>query len=260
MSTDFPDTSIVRWFLRLRRRDKVVLAVSALAFCLFFVDPLVYHGMKQLNPNVRAVFHFVTDVGKSGWILGLTGIGFLVCRLVASRTKCRRLKVSWAYVGQLAGFVFIAIAATGLAADIIKIFVGRARPKLFESLGPFHFSPFVFRAEFYSFPSGHATTMFALATALALLWPRGRVLLFTGACWIGLSRVVICAHYLSDVMAGAALGTFGTLAVRDIMARSRLVFRPGPEHPLLRGRRVWQAVLSAIRSRIGRGLAVFSRQ
>jgi membrane-associated phospholipid phosphatase len=66
-----------------------------------------------------------------------------------------------------------------------------------------------------SFPSAHTATAFALATALALHFPRGRRLFPAIAFLVALQRVETGAHYLSDALCGAALGlTVGTLCVR----------------------------------------------
>jgi membrane-associated phospholipid phosphatase len=55
-------------------------------------------------------------------------------------------------------------------------------------------------------PSGHTTTAFALAFSLSFLYPRLRPLWFAYALVLAASRVMVDAHYLSDVCAGALLG------------------------------------------------------
>jgi membrane-associated phospholipid phosphatase len=58
----------------------------------------------------------------------------------------------------------------------------------------------------HSFPSGHATTAFAMATALSVIYPKGRFLFFAIAILACAQRLFAGAHYLSDVIAGAILG------------------------------------------------------
>lgn len=62
----------------------------------------------------------------------------------------------------------------------------------------------------YSFPSGHATTSFGLAWLVAVSYPIAviQALVYAVAALIALSRVMLREHYLSDVVAGATLGTF----------------------------------------------------
>lgn len=57
-----------------------------------------------------------------------------------------------------------------------------------------------------SFPSAHAATAVAGAVMLSATWPALRVAAWVLAVLIGLSRTYLGLHYLSDVLAGAALG------------------------------------------------------
>jgi hypothetical protein len=57
-----------------------------------------------------------------------------------------------------------------------------------------------------SFPSGHATGAFALATVFAHQYPRIAIPCYTAATGVALSRVYLGRHYPSDVLAGAAIG------------------------------------------------------
>ena len=81
----------------------------------------------------------------------------------------------------------------------------------------------------HSFPSGHATTAFALATALALLYPRGRVLFFTVAVLVCLQRVFVAAHYFSDVIVGATVGLVLSQVIMDVLEKRRQGASPSSE-------------------------------
>jgi len=89
-------------------------------------------------------------------------------------------------------------AVTGL----IKLSVGRSRPN--ANLGPGSFEPFSGRV---SFPSGHATTAFAALTPWFLSYPgpaTAGLLVLAGATAV--SRMANDYHWLSDVVAGSAIG------------------------------------------------------
>jgi undecaprenyl-diphosphatase len=78
-------------------------------------------------------------------------------------------------------------------------------------------------------PSGHATTAAAAAIAIGALWPKARLAMWMYAAAIMASRVIIEAHYVSDVIAAAFVGAFGAVVVRNWFAARRLAFVPGPD-------------------------------
>jgi undecaprenyl-diphosphatase len=59
----------------------------------------------------------------------------------------------------------------------------------------------------FSFPSGHSINAFAICTVLGFAWPVLAPLLGALAAGIAASRVALGLHYVSDVVAGALLGT-----------------------------------------------------
>ncbi|MBV9552058.1 MAG: phosphatase PAP2 family protein, partial [Alphaproteobacteria bacterium] len=66
---------------------------------------------------------------------------------------------------------------------------------------------------------GHAATAAAVMTALWCLWPRPLYLYIAAAALVALSRVWTGAHYLSDVIAGAAIAIVVTRALAVWLAR-----------------------------------------
>jgi membrane-associated phospholipid phosphatase len=95
-----------------------------------------------------------------------------------------------------------ALVPTSLGANfVVKLAVRRRRPRL-AGLQPLGRAPATF-----SFPSGHATTSFAAATAIGALLPRARSPLVAAAALMTLTRPYLGLHYPSDALAGAALGT-----------------------------------------------------
>ena len=103
-------------------------------------------------------------------------------------------------------FMALVVAGNGMITTTVKELADRARPPLnpiAETLGP-------------SFPSGHSSWSAAFFAATALLAARGRSrrarALIVGACTaaaasIAATRVLLGVHWLSDVIAGLALGS-----------------------------------------------------
>lgn len=93
------------------------------------------------------------------------------------------------------------------ATTTIGFFVNRKRP--FEQKSdPVHLNPWIKTS---SFPSGHSTMAFSIATttAIMLAWPiELSFLLFLSAGLIAISRVIVGVHYISDVVIGSAIGFF----------------------------------------------------
>lgn len=105
---------------------------------------------------------------------------------------------------------FQAIGAAGVAAVLsIALFVllkrltGRRRPCQIEP----HCWATLLPPDQFSFPSGHTMTAFAVATPLALFYPTLMIGLFFCALSIAMSRILLGMHFLSDVVAGALIGT-----------------------------------------------------
>jgi undecaprenyl-diphosphatase len=115
------------------------------------------------------------------------------------------------------GLAIAAAFATGDAASgAIKQAVDRPRPPLDD---PARLDAAVALPSSPSFPSGHATTSFAAATAVAVLMPRLRVPAFALAFVVALSRVYLGVHFVIDVVAGAVLGTLIGFAVAMVARR-----------------------------------------
>jgi undecaprenyl-diphosphatase len=159
----------------------------------------------------------------------LIPIGLVLLALPALRAGSHRVGVGLTQMWLWLLVAFVAIAGSGLAANILKHVVGRGRPLQFDD-GALHFSPFTLSAKFASFPSGHATTAGALAVLLILTfglrcWPVGLAFV----AFVCASRVALGAHFLSDVLAGAAFGAAFALATARWFARRGLVFTERPD-------------------------------
>jgi undecaprenyl-diphosphatase len=137
------------------------------------------------------------------WALSYSGLGavqviFGLAFLVSRRTRHFVLPL------------VLSVLASGLGiAQVLKHVVERDRPSQLT----WAVSQEAWR--YSSFPSGHTTTAFAVATMLFLLMrgSRWRWLVFVWAALVGVSRVYRGVHWPTDVLAGACAGVFASCFV-----------------------------------------------
>jgi undecaprenyl-diphosphatase len=205
------------------------LALAAILVAFQFDQPLA-QAMADIGPRLKKLAVLVSWFGKGGVILVPTGLLILLAmamKVARPDTEDRLDPILRALI-----VVFIIVAAAGLADDVLKVAFGRARPFMWLAGDESGFHAFRFKSQFNSFPSGHTTTSFAAAIALSALFPRVRVLFFLVAAAIGASRILQDVHYLSDVVAGAALGmAVAILALPAFRKRHWIPYSPSRKRP-----------------------------
>jgi undecaprenyl-diphosphatase len=199
----------------------VLAAVICVAAAMWLLDGRGLAFSKTLPPAVVDTFNEITDFGRSTWFLVPIGVLIVLAAVAATAAAGRIANLVVASAVVRLEFLFLAIAVPGLAVTIIKRLIGRVRP---SDLGPFSYVPWSWRPEYASLPSGHGTTAVAAAIAIGALWPKARVPMWAFAIVIAVSRVVIQAHFASDVIAAAFVGAFGAILVRNWFAARRLGF------------------------------------
>lgn len=102
--------------------------------------------------------------------------------------------------------VAVATAGTGLLGWLIRATAGRYRPINLDGANVWHWWRGFTETQDLSWPSGHSTLAFATAAALTWLSPHGKWLFIAVAAGCAITRVVMQAHFYSDVIFGAALG------------------------------------------------------
>jgi lipid A 4'-phosphatase len=201
-----------------------VLTLLGIAVSIAYVDRPVALFFHQASPQVVEGFRTVTRLGVSiYYLIGTAALAlafWLIGRLGKGRWPAR---LRAAAVVPL--FLFLSISVSGLITDLLKVAFGRARPKLLFSNETFGFDWWGTKADFWSFPSGHATTAVAIAAALYCLWPRFLSLYLGFALLVSLSRAVIGAHYVSDVIAASFIAITATAYLRRVVERGGIVLR-----------------------------------
>jgi len=193
---------------------------------MFVLDAPLSHWARHEPSWVRDSFERITNLGLSGWFLIPFAAILLWLAAVISPALSRRTQGVLTALAARFGFLFLAIGVPGLFVAIVKRLIGRARPYVGGGGhdDPFAYMPFVWRPEYASMPSGHATTAVAAAIAIGAIWPRTRLVMWLYALVIMASRVLVLAHHPSDVIAGALTGAAGAYLLRRWFAARRLVF------------------------------------
>ena len=195
------------------RRHRLLRAAALAAGVGLPVAALAVVVRSEVGPVVafdRAAIRAATDVTRGNpalydaliaWQIAFRAIWVnlvvgLVCLWVWRRHGLRTRAV-WA---------FVALLVTWSFGNAIKYLVQRSRPVVEDALA---------HSPGYSFPSGHAMNTTAAGLILVILvWPllgrTGRIVITSGAVaavvLTGVDRVMLGAHYPSDVIAGIALG------------------------------------------------------
>lgn len=135
---------------------------------------------------------------------GLFAVGVIVLLLILRR---------WGQACQ----VLSAFLLSALLAQILKNVFSMPRPREFFLPGEYlYFIPGVTLNGHASFPSGHSTSIFALATMLAIFEPNKRLNIFyvLVAVAVGYSRIYLGQHFLTDVLMGSFLGVMTAIGIR----------------------------------------------
>jgi membrane-associated phospholipid phosphatase len=182
---------------------RVIFVPVALLFIIIsflFFDKSVALYFHQTN-FFRDFFEAVTQLGKGEIYLVPSFILYLLYRKKEESIKRYALLVFWA------------VALSGIAVNILKIIFARCRPEMLFGQSLYGFDWFHLGSSYASFPSGHSTTVFSAFMVFVFIWPRYKYIFYTLAVLIAFSRVAVGAHYPSDVVAGALLGTVTAILV-----------------------------------------------
>lgn len=232
----------------LRRLDAIAVIALAVAVLVVAVvgDETIARAVKNFPAWIYPIFATITRLGDSGYIFASTAIVAFAALFLRGRGHGVAFDRASLFLAERATFIFVVNAVAGLFGQFVKHLLGRARPSLIDMVGPFHFDMMAFKSSYASFPSGHSLTAFGTALALAYMLPRWRWWLLALAALVAVSRVVISAHYPSDVLAGASIGLATAILLRRAFALRGIAFRYLSHGPRLRGQgKIWPALRRA---------------
>lgn len=177
-----------------RRISLLGLGKVQMLFCL----TLLYVAFKRGNIPVTGFF----------WPQTLRAVVTTFGRFFIGRFSTPSLIKNWQKPYQALFLAVPLMLFIGVLCSILKIIIGRPRPKMFlwENETALHLFN-GFGGRYQSFPSGHTLTTFVFLTVLWPHFPRWRAPLLAYALISASARVMsYTTHYVSDVLIGAALG------------------------------------------------------
>jgi len=162
------------------------------------------------SPNNRYFKEFfinITELGNSLWYFLIALIFFVFSFFIKKKTNKKyeifyKLKID-------SIFFFLAMVVTGVLTQIIKHALGRPRPNYSIIENNLEFDFFSLNSSFHSFPSGHTSTIFVVALCFSLLLPKIRYFFIFFASIIAFSRVVVGAHFFTDIVGGIVVAYIG---------------------------------------------------
>jgi len=200
----------------------VLLIISLNVFISFNLDLGLYNYFKDFNNNLNSIylkefFGGITRLGSSSWYFVISIIGFSVVYLnnkFGFKKVEKHKKISNFFISS-----FFYILVVGIVTQVLKHIVGRPRPNHTNFEDSFGFNFFTLDSNFHSFPSGHSSTIFIVCFILVSTFPKLKYFFYLLAAVIALSRVVVGAHFFTDIVAGAILALISFKVINTILEK-----------------------------------------
>ena len=178
-------------------------------FDSFDMSVFTFFGEQIQNATMNIVANFITFFGGSEFVMPMAVLG-----LVLSFFK-RTRKFGMAVL-------FAVLVGTLLTNVIFKPMFDRPRPYVYYAENPLFMSWYEFAGAHVesdkSFPSGHTTAAFEIGVALFLVLNKKYSWIFpVFSVLVGLSRIYLMVHYVTDVLGGVLIGTFAGIMGYVIM-------------------------------------------
>ena len=178
-------------------------------FDSFDMSVFTFFGEQIQNATMNIVANFITFFGGSEFVMPMAVLG-----LVLSFFK-RTRKFGMAVL-------FAVLVGTLLTNVIFKPMFDRPRPYVYYAENPLFMSWYEFAGAHVesdkSFPSGHTTAAFEIGVALFLVFNKKYSWVFpVFSVLVGLSRIYLMVHYVTDVLGGVVIGTFAGIMGYVIM-------------------------------------------
>jgi membrane-associated phospholipid phosphatase len=195
----------------------ILLGTLALAIDRRAAHFIYDHVSGSAHKKLDAITHYA----KAGHWLAAAILALIV------GAALRHFNVLAIEVSMLVNYSLAFIASLTLGSAIlhvIKLVLGRRRPRDDMEMGLYGFMPLAFNPDYNSFPSGHALTICCVAVIFTCVWPHLWPAWFVVAAVLAVTRALLTAHFVSDVLIGAGIGL---IAAREVLLLGFPGFSPG---------------------------------
>lgn len=200
------------------RMQTVCLPLFGATICFVtmrFFDRATLFAVREMPEATKDVFMHLSYWTEPSKALTAMAMAVVLTALSSSVSGFPRPTLLKLFVLSLVSCVFVLCFVL-----LAKTSIGRERPLPSSGFDPFVFAPFSGSEAFESFPSAQAAIAAAICYCFMLRYPSCRPLALVLMVSVGLSRVVIERHWISDVVAGWLVGCLGA-AVICALAQNR---------------------------------------
>jgi membrane-associated phospholipid phosphatase len=184
----------------------------ALGLLALMIDRAAAHFIyDHVNARMHKFLDGITHYAKAGHWLAVAILA------LAGAALARHFGVRDPDIDRVVTYSVAFIASLTLGSAVlhaIKLVLGRRRPRDDMEMGLYGFMPLSFNLDYNSFPSGHALTICCVAVIFTCVWPMLWPLWFAIAALLAVTRALLTAHFLSDVLIGAGIGL---IAAREVL-------------------------------------------
>ena len=178
-------------------------------FDSFDMSVFTFFGEQIQNAAMNIVANFITFFGGSEFVIPMAVVGLVLSFF----KKTRKFGMS---------VLFAVLVGTLLTNIVFKPMFDRPRPYVYYAENPLFMSWYEFAGSHVesdkSFPSGHTTAAFEIGVALFLVLNKKYSWIFpVFSVLVGLSRIYLMVHYVTDVLGGVLIGTFAGIMGYVIM-------------------------------------------
>ena len=209
------------------KKFKIELILLVVVFLNIFISYNIDVGLFNLfndfdrslqQTYFKKIFKQITVLGDSKWYFAISIIGLVLYFLNKKFNLIKNINYL-NYIKKISIFLFFSQLVTGAITQVLKHLVGRPRPNHTDFETGIGFNFLSLDSGFHSFPSGHSSTIFCAAIILSYFLPKIKYFLILVAGVVAFSRVVVGAHFLTDIVGGIVIAFIGVKIVKIILER-----------------------------------------